>query len=112
MLRKILIVASACLFAQVVAACDRAVPTNDVNFCSSFKAVATCYCTTTGLPSGMCQDVRTLYSRMVAIYGSLQTACERQKYTTSQDCMNNWNCYLYGGIDSLGRICSSTYQAC
>lgn len=93
-------------------ACPRAVPTNDVNFCASFKAAATCYCTSSGLPSGMCQDMNQLYFRMLTVFGSLQKACEYQTYTSVQDCMNNWNCYLHGGVDSTGKSCSSTQKAC
>ncbi|HHF7346515.1 TPA: hypothetical protein ACPSKE_002079 [Legionella feeleii] len=110
MIRKFFIVITAYLFVQTAMACDRAVPTNDANFCSSFKSVAACYCTSSGLPSGMCQDVRKLYARLLIIYGSLQTACDRQKYTTSQDCMDNWNCYLFGKVNSPGRICSKACQ--
>lgn len=93
-------------------ACSIALPTDDVNFCPSFKAVATCYCTSSGLPSGMCQDMQALYNRMLIVFGSLQRACEYQKYTGTQDCVDNWNCYLKGGIDSRGRICNSTQLPC
>jgi hypothetical protein len=93
-------------------ACPLAVPTNDVNFCASFKAVAPCYCTSSGLPASMCQDMNVLYSRMIAVFGSLQKACEYQRYTSTQDCVDNWNCYRLGGIDSRGRICSATRNAC
>lgn len=93
-------------------ACDFAVPTDNPNFCPSFKAVAICHCTTSGLPAGICQDVNALYNRMLAVFGSLKRACEYQKFTTPQDCMDNWNCYLKGGVDSRGRLCSGTQKAC
>jgi len=92
--------------------CNNALPTDDPNFCSSFKSVATCYCTSSGLPSGMCQNMNTLYARMISIFGSLQKACEYQTSTTPQDCVNNWNCYLNGGVDSFGKSCSSTRMPC
>ncbi len=92
--------------------CGNAVPTNDLNFCASFKVVATCYCTSSGLPAGMCQDMNMLYARMVSVYGSLDKACAAQPYTTKQDCLDNWNCYRLGGVDSRGRICSSTRKSC
>lgn len=92
--------------------CPNALPTDNVNFCSSFKSVATCYCTSSGLPSGMCQDMNQLYNRMVVVFGSLKKACEYQHYTTPQDCMNNWTCYRSGGVDSAGKQCSSTQRAC
>lgn len=93
-------------------ACPIAVPTSDSNFCSSFKSAATCYCTSSGLPSGMCQDMNALYNRMMIVFGSLQKACEYQHYTTPQDCIDNWTCYLRGGVDSRGSACSSTQMPC
>ena len=111
MLKKTLIFTMAA-FSISTFACSTALPTDDVNFCSSFKSVATCYCTSSGLPSGMCQDMNQLYNRMVIVFGSLKKACDYQHYTNAQDCMNNWNCYLNGGIDSAGKSCSSTQMAC
>lgn len=92
--------------------CINALPTDNVNFCPSFKTAAVCYCTSSGLPGGMCQDMNTLYNRMLSVFGSLQKACEYQKYTSTQDCMDNWNCYRLGGVDSRGRRCSSTGMKC
>ncbi|MFA6301822.1 MAG: hypothetical protein WC627_01645 [Legionella sp.] len=93
-------------------ACARAVPTDNVNFCSSFKSVATCHCTASGLPTEMCKDMGAIYSRMLSVFGSLQRACEYQKATSPQDCVDNWNCYRLGGIDSTGKLCSSTQKSC
>ena len=93
-------------------ACSNALPTDNPNFCVSFKTAATCYCISSGLPAGMCQDMNALYNRMIGIFGTLQKACEFQKYTSVQDCMDNWNCYRFGGIDSRGRLCSSTKNPC
>lgn len=98
-------------------ACTVASPTDDANFCTSFKVAATCYCTSSGIPSGMCQDMKKLYSRMLAVFGSLQRACQYQAdklhYTTTQDCIDNWSCYINGGIDSRGRLCNGgTQQPC
>ena len=104
--------ALACFFSASGFACTNAVPTNDINFCSSFKVAATCYCSSSGMPASMCQDMNQLYSRMMSMFGSLQRACGFQRYTTVQDCVDNWNCYLQGGIDSQGRACSSTQRAC
>ena len=96
-----------CLFSVSTFSCGNAVPTNDVNFCASFKKVATCYCTSSGLPAGMCQDMNMLYARMVSVYGSLDKACAAQPYTTKQDCLDNWNCYRLGGVDSRGNYSSN-----
>lgn len=92
--------------------CPGAASTDAVNFCASFKTAATCYCTASGLPGSMCQDMNALYNRMIIIFGSLQKACEFQKHTTTQVCMDNWNCYRNGGTDSKGRACSSTRMPC
>jgi hypothetical protein len=95
-----------------VFACNNALPTDHIDFCPSFKNVAICYCTSSGLPSGMCQDMNALYNRLMSVFGTLRKACEYQHYTSTQDCMDNWNCYRLGGTDSQGKICSSTYAAC
>lgn len=91
-------------------ACTNALPTDDANFCSSFKSTATCYCISSGVPSGMCQDMFMLYYRMMSVFGTLQKACEYQTYTSTQDCINNWNCYLHGGVDSNGHACNGGTQ--
>lgn len=111
MIKKIFVVFIS-LFNVSAFACLNALPTNDPNFCPSFKSVAICYCTSSGLPAGMCQDMNVLYNRMVSALGSLQKACEYQRYTSTQDCIDNWNCYRNGGVDSQARACSSTKQAC
>ena len=94
------------------ATCIDAVPTDYTNFCASFKSVAICHCTSSGLPSGICQDMNFLYRRMVGLYGSLEKACSHQRHTSYQNCLDNWNCYLLGGVDSKKRICSSNRRAC
>lgn len=93
-------------------ACTNAFPTDNPNFCTSFKAAATCYCTASGVPFGMCQDMHVLYNRMIVVFKNLRKACEYQHYTTTQDCVDNWTCYLAGGVDSQGRKCSSTGIPC
>ncbi|WED41800.1 hypothetical protein [Legionella cardiaca] len=114
MIRIIVAAMFACCFnfSVFAASCPNALPTNDANFCPSFKTAAICYCTASGLPSGVCQDMNVLYTRLIAYFGSIQKACEYQHYTSTQDCIDNWNCYLYGGVDSRGRLCSSTKRAC
>lgn len=100
---------NSCVFAF---ACSKALPTDNPQFCSSFKVAATCYCTSSGLPAGMCQDMDTLYKRMLGVFGTLKKACEYQKHTTPQDCMDNWNCFRFGGVDSRGKLCGGTKQPC
>lgn len=77
-------------------ACGKAVPIDNANFCSSFKKVAICYCTDTGLPAPLCQDMKMLYARMVSVYKTLDNACANQHHTTKEDCVANWNCYRLG----------------
>lgn len=87
------------------------VDTTDPSFCTKFKAIAVCHCSAS-LPAGMCQDMNTLYSRMIAMFRTQQRACEYQKDTTAQDCMDAWNCYRQGGRNSRGGLCSATGNAC
>ena len=109
---KRLVLIFLCFFSMSSFACTIAAPTDDINFCSTFKVAASCYCTSSGLPSGMCQDMNALYHRMMIVFGNLQKACEYQHYTTPQDCVDNWTCYLLGGIDSRGRLCNGTQRPC
>jgi hypothetical protein len=113
MMRRILAVLM-CFFSLSAfsAACTNAVPTNDPGFCPSFKTAAICYCIASGLPAIMCQDMNLLYARMISVFGSLRKACEYQKYTPPEDCVDNWNCYRLGDVDSRGRLCSSNKNAC
>ena len=111
MLKRIVFI-SLCFFNINTFSCSIAAPTDSLTFCSTFKVAATCYCTSSGLPSGMCQDMNALYNRMMIVFGSLQKACDYQHYTTPQDCVDNWTCYLRGGIDSRGRLCNGTKQPC
>ncbi len=110
MIRKFFVI-FVCIFSASSFACPRATPLGDADFCSSFKTAATCYCTNAGLPAGMCQNMNQLYLRMLSIYSTLQKACEHQTYTTTQDCMDNWNCYLKG-VDSTGKSCLINHGAC
>lgn len=112
MIKKTIIACMSFISISCYASCPAALPTNDVNFCSSFRTAATCYCTSSGLPSGMCQDMNALYNRMISMFGSLQRACEYQHNTSAQECMDDWNCYRRGGLDSMGRACSSNQKAC
>lgn len=92
--------------------CPQAAPTNDPSFCASFKSVASCHCVESGLPSGMCQNMNTIYNLMIARFGSIQKSCEYQRDTSTQTCIDDWNCYRSGGKDSQGRLCSGTGKVC
>jgi hypothetical protein len=92
--------------------CPPAASTNSPQFCSTFKTSAQCHCVDAGLPKALCQDMDTIYSRMISIFGSIQKACAYQTNTTPQICIDDWNCYRQGGKDSAGRLCSSTGKKC
>ncbi len=93
-------------------ACPQATPTNDPGFCYSFKKAAECHCTSSGLPARMCTDMNIIYQRMLAVFGSTQKACEFQHDTTPQNCIDSWNCYRTGGVNTNGEPCSGTGAAC
>jgi hypothetical protein len=93
-------------------ACPKAVSTSDAGFCPSFKSVAQCQCVARGLPAGMCQDMKALYDRMISMFGNIKKACDFQKDTDSQTCIDDWNCFRSGGKDSHGALCSSNGLAC
>jgi hypothetical protein len=92
--------------------CAKALRSDDGKFCASFKAVAECHCTSSGLPKSMCSDMESLYQRMLVVFETQQNACEYQRDTHTQNCVDSWNCYRVGGKDSRGRLCSSTGKAC
>jgi hypothetical protein len=92
--------------------CPKALRTDHKSFCSSFKVVAECHCTSSGAPKSMCKDMASLYNRMISVFETQQSACNYQQDTHPQNCMDSWNCYRLGGKDSRGRSCSSTGRAC
>jgi hypothetical protein len=97
---------------DVFSNCSQALPTNDPNFCPSFQSIAECHCIEMGVPKGMCKDMHTIYNRMIAMFGSVQRACEYQHDASVQTCVDDWNCYRNGGTDSEGRLCSGTGGSC
>lgn len=92
--------------------CGKAEPRNTPAFCASFKSIAVCHCTQSGLPGAFCTDMKKVYTRMITVYGTQQKACNNQRDTTAQDCMNDWNCYRLGGKDSNGWVCNGTGAPC
>jgi hypothetical protein len=95
-----------------VTACPQAADTDNPGFCPSFQSVAQCHCAESGLPKSMCQDMNSIYKRMIVIFGSVQRACEYQKDTSTQNCIDDWSCYRTGGVNSRGALCSSTGRSC
>ena len=92
--------------------CPKSRPSNDNKFCSSFEEAASCHCSTSGLPKNMCQDMETVYQRMLIVFSTQQQACEYQQNTPTQRCIDNWNCYRLGGKDSEGHPCGATGRSC
>lgn len=94
------------------AACLPSTPSTSASFCESFKSVAECHCMESGLPYAMCSDMNELYVSMIAMFHSIERACEFQQDTSKQDCMDDWQCYLSGGSTSQGGLCNGTGTAC
>jgi hypothetical protein len=92
--------------------CPQAVGTTDPSFCGSFKDVAYCHCMEgIGSPEA-CSDMNQVHQFMLDYYGTLENACKNQTDTDYQTCVDDWNCYLNGGVNSQGQSCSSTGSAC
>ncbi len=108
------LLSSACFAFSPVASfsCAQAVPTTDGGFCPSFKSVANCHCQEQGMPAKVCQNMDLLYNAMVARYSTLERACANQHDTSTQNCIDDWNCYRNGGTNSQGGLCSSSGSKC
>lgn len=109
-----LLLGIACLFCASVsmAACPKATPTDTAQFCPTFRVAAQCHCTASGLPQVLCNNVRLLYQRLIVTFGTLEKTCAFQHDTTPEDCIDSWRCYLYGGKNSAGKLCSGTGRSC
>lgn len=92
--------------------CGQASPIDSPNFCTSFKNVARCHCIANGMHERLCENVNLIYKLMMNRYKSLENACRSQQDTTVQKCVESWNCYLSGGKNSEGRLCSNTGARC
>ena len=116
MIKKILIMFvsffSFVCFSSTFAACPEAAPVNTAGFCSSFKLAAQCHCVSAGLPKGMCMSMKTIFDRMNSMFGSVQRACEYQRDTSTQNCVDAWLCYRSGGLTSQNELCNGTGSAC
>jgi hypothetical protein len=81
-------------------------------FCKAFEEIARCHCTNSGLPSRLCQNVQSIYSRMISTFGSIDKACRFQKDTSQNNCIDAWKCYLQGGELGDGQACSGSRLPC
>jgi len=92
--------------------CPFATVASDTAFCQSFHLAASCRCTASGLPKGMCNNMNLLYNRMISMFGSVERACQFQHDTAFDVCMEDWKCYRVGGLDYHGDLCNGTGLAC
>lgn len=111
MIYRIVLVVALFFASSVSFACPQATPTNAPNFCATFRVAAKCYCTAKLHPA-MCGKMSDLYHRLLIVFGSLESACEYQHDTTKESCMDSWHCYLHGGQNKDGNLCSGTGRAC
>jgi hypothetical protein len=93
-------------------ACPQALPNNTPGFCGSFRVSAQCHCSASGLPQGMCMNIKSIYDRMLSMFGSVQRACGYQHDTNLQNCIDDWSCYWSGGVTSENELCSGTGGSC
>lgn len=96
----------------IAASCPVASAVSSPEFCNSFKIAAECHCISSGLPRGMCTNQTLLYKRMIDTFGSLKRACEFQRDASVQECIDDWNCYLSGGVTSDLQSCSGNGNPC
>lgn len=92
--------------------CPSGLRSDDPDFCAQFQSIAICHCTAHWLPKWMCHDMEKLYRRMIFIYGTVEKACQNQKDTLPETCIDHWECYRNGGKNSLNQLCSGTGIAC
>lgn len=92
--------------------CPNATSASSPNFCDSFKIAAECHCRASGLRPEMCTNYEMIYKRMMVTFGSLQRACEFQHDISTQECIDDWNCFRLGKTTSQAELCSGTGNAC
>lgn len=90
--------------------CPDALPTDHPSFCASFPAAATCYCRAQAPSPGMCANMQVITKQIMGM--GINAACFIQHFVTFQACVDNWVCYIHGGFDTSGRVCSSTGRNC
>jgi hypothetical protein len=92
--------------------CEQALPPSHQKFCQSFETAARCACRSSGMPAPLCQNMKSLHHQMLMVFTTQRAACEFQRDTSSQDCLDSWKCYREGGHDSKGRLCQASGAAC
>lgn len=87
------------------------------DFCQTFPPAAACNCTNHGMTPAVCDpnDLTNLYKMMMQTYHhNLADACNNpraQQLTSTQECIDDWNCYWDGGTSTTGK-CNATGIAC
>lgn len=92
--------------------CNLAEPPTSSGFCESFRQATECHCMLSGLPKGQCTNMKLVYRRMIDTLGPLQRVCAYQHHTSTQACIDDWNCYRYGGLTSDNQLCNGSGNAC
>lgn len=86
------------------------------DFCTTFsESVASCWPPVGSHKNFTPAQMKFNYNLMVRFYGSLKAACNKSapsNGSTPQQCIDQWNCYINGGIDSQGGQCSGTKKSC
>lgn len=111
-MKRLVMICFLLLSSASFATCPLAVPTTSTEFCESFKVATECHCVLSGLPKGRCSNMDLVYKTMINTLGPLHRACAYQRYASTQECIDDWNCYRYGGQTSDGQLCSGTGHAC
>lgn len=113
-MKKLLFFVAASLFSTLALAntCPTSSDTNQADFCTTFYSAASCRCSERQGPPSICTDMHQLYNVLVSLFGSINVACSKQHETSVQKCIDAWQCYISGGTDSQGRLCSGTGKAC
>lgn len=86
------------------------------NFCTIFpESVASCWPPVGSHRNFTYTQMIQNYTLLRAVYGSLNAACAKNApsmSSTKQVCIDQWTCYVSGGRDSQGGLCSGTGVAC
>jgi len=99
-----------------VPACDpHASISSSPDFCATFPPAATCNCINHKMTPAFCASMSNIYDVMMQTYhNNLADACNNPKaqtITSTQECIDDWNCYWHGGTSSTG-LCNGTGAAC
>lgn len=93
-------------------------PVTSPAFCKTFKhsTISGCHLHLRLAPflwPIFCHSMPKIYHEMMHHYHrNIVKACRKQDHGYVQGCINGWHCYMYGGRDRKGQLCSGTGQSC